>query len=102
MIARPDTLDAPDLSDAVEVPLVRLAWGRSGDKGNKANIGIIARKADYLPYIWAALDDTAVRDRFGHFMAPDSGFERYLLPGSPCHEYFNSRSLGRRRRRQPA
>ena len=83
MVARPDGLDAPDLSDAVEVPLVQLAWGRSGDKGNKANIGIIARKADYLPYIWAALDDAAIRDRFGHFMAADSGCERYLLPG--CH-----------------
>ncbi len=83
MVARPLAFDAPDLSDAVEVPLVRLAWGRSGDKGNKANIGIIARKADYLPYIWAALDNAAIRDRFGHFMAPDSGFDRYLLPG--CH-----------------
>ena len=35
----------------VEVPLIDLAWGRSGDKGNKANIGIIARKAEYLPFI---------------------------------------------------
>ena len=40
--------------------------GRSGDKGNKA-ISIIARKADYLPYVEAALDDAAIRDRFGHF-----------------------------------
>ena len=30
-------------------PLVRLAWGRSGDKGDAANIGILARKPQYLP-----------------------------------------------------
>jgi len=28
----------------VTVPLVKLAWARSGDKGNHANIGVIARK----------------------------------------------------------
>ena len=36
----------------VNVPLFMLAWGRSGDKGNKANVGIIARKVEYFPYIW--------------------------------------------------
>ena len=83
VITRPDMPETQDLDKAVSVPLVKLAWGRSGDKGNKANVGIIARDAAYLPYIWAALDETAIRDRFGHFMAPGSGFERYLLPG--CH-----------------
>ena len=33
------------------VPLVRLAWGRSGDKGDSANIGILARRPEYLPFI---------------------------------------------------
>jgi len=83
MVARPQAPVAPDLTDPVEVPLVHLAWGRSGDKGNKANIGIIARKSEYLPYIWATLDDAAIRARFGHFMAADSGIDRYVLPG--CH-----------------
>lgn len=35
----------------VDVPLIRLAWGRSGDKGDSANIGVIARHADYLAYL---------------------------------------------------
>ncbi|MEC8291807.1 MAG: terpene utilization protein AtuA, partial [Pseudomonadota bacterium] len=55
---------------------------------------IIARKDEYLPYIWAALDDTAVRDRFGHFMAPDSGFERYLLPGAHAMNILIHEALG--------
>jgi hypothetical protein len=36
------------------VPLVKLAWGRSGDKGDAANIGILARQPGYLPFIRAA------------------------------------------------
>ncbi|NIB38137.1 DUF1446 domain-containing protein [Pseudomaricurvus alkylphenolicus] len=66
-----------------EVPLVKLAWGRSGDKGNNANIGIIARKAEYLPYIQAALTTENVVARFAHFFAEGDGgkVEQFLLPG---------------------
>lgn len=35
----------------IQVPLVKLCYGRSGDKGDFANIGIIARKADYYPFL---------------------------------------------------
>ncbi|WP_219894988.1 acyclic terpene utilization AtuA family protein [Aquisediminimonas profunda] len=48
------------------VPLVQLAWARSGDKGNSVNIGVIARKPEYLPYIKAALTETAVSDYFAY------------------------------------
>src|SRR5690606_8348195 len=48
------------------VPLVRLAWARSGDKGNHANIGVIARDAAYLPYLSAALTVEAVADYMRH------------------------------------
>ncbi|MEM6810759.1 MAG: acyclic terpene utilization AtuA family protein [Pseudomonadota bacterium] len=61
------------------VPLVELAWGRSGDKGDKANIGIIARKAQYLPYIWATLSEAVVGERFEHFT--NQPVDRYYLPG---------------------
>ncbi|MEO1596050.1 MAG: acyclic terpene utilization AtuA family protein [Pseudomonadota bacterium] len=61
------------------VPLVELAWGRSGDKGDKANIGIIARKPEYLPYIWATLSEVVVGERFAHFTKEP--VDRYYLPG---------------------
>ncbi|RYF71056.1 MAG: DUF1446 domain-containing protein, partial [Comamonadaceae bacterium] len=32
----------------IEVPLIRLAWARSGDKGNLSNIGVIARRPEWL------------------------------------------------------
>jgi len=66
--------------DRVEVPLIRLALGRSGDKGNKANIGVIAREPEYLPWIWAALTEEAVAGVFEHFL--EGSVERYYLPGS--------------------
>src|SRR3546814_9400362 len=39
-----------DLLDAVRVPLIKLALARSGDQGDHANIGVIARKPEYLPW----------------------------------------------------
>ena len=92
-IVRPKPPPAPDLSGpTVEVPLVRLALGRSGDKGNNANVGIIARKAEYLPYIWAALDERVVAECFGHFL--DGPVERFLLPGLPAVNFVLHDALG--------
>ncbi len=81
-----DTLERPPAPapDSVEesttqVALIKLAWGRSGDKGNSANVGIIARRREYLPYIWAALSEKVVAARFEHFL--EGRVERFLLPG---------------------
>ena len=85
-------------TDMVEVPLVKLAWGRSGDKGDKANIGIIARQPDYLPYIWAALDEPVVASRFAHFISASDtttqAVKRYYLPGSHAINYLIDNVLG--------
>ncbi|NNE57732.1 MAG: DUF1446 domain-containing protein [Hellea sp.] len=82
--SKPADHEAPaSVSDAsVEVPLIKLAWGRSGDKGNKANIGIIARKPEYLPYIWAGLADKVIYDAYDHFMDNPDAIEKFFLPGS--------------------
>ncbi|MEM6938142.1 MAG: terpene utilization protein AtuA, partial [Pseudomonadota bacterium] len=63
-----------------QVPLIKLAVGRSGDKGNNANIGVLARRPEYLPHIWGALTEQVVRDGFAHFI--EGPVERFLLPGS--------------------
>jgi len=80
----------------LEVPLIALAWGRSGDKGNKANIGIIARRPEYLPYICAALTEDVVRARFAHFLedASTGSVERFLLPGSNAINFLLHDVLG--------
>jgi len=65
--------------ECVSVPLVALAWGRSGDKGNKSNVGILARKPEYLPYLRSALSEEAVARYFAHLI--EGGVERFDLPG---------------------
>ncbi|MDF1803654.1 acyclic terpene utilization AtuA family protein [Thalassovita sp.] len=79
-------------SDAVKVRLVDLAWGRSGDKGDIANIGILARKPDYLPYIRSALSEEVVKDYFAHVC--DGKVERFELPGSHSLNFLLHESLG--------
>ncbi|MFT6366639.1 MAG: hypothetical protein ACJARI_002093 [Bacteroidia bacterium] len=83
-IVRPNQPNAITDSALVNVPLISLAWGRSGDKGDKANVGIIARDPAYLPYIWDALTKSVITARFEHFLADTSAgnVERYLMPGS--------------------
>lgn len=46
------------------VRLVDLAWGRSGDKGNRFMMAVIARQPEYLPWIQRALTP----ERLGAFM----------------------------------
>ena len=93
-IVRPSPPAAPaDTGEMQTVPLVALAWGRSGDKGNKANIGIIARKAEYLPYIWQTLTEATVAARFSHFLQAD-GVQRYLMPGSSAMNFLLDEVLG--------
>ncbi|MEO0576350.1 MAG: acyclic terpene utilization AtuA family protein [Pseudomonadota bacterium] len=64
------------------VPLIRLAWARSGDKGDIANIGVIAREPEYAPFIWASLSEARLQRYFAHWLARDAkAIERFWLPG---------------------
>ncbi|MFZ2468791.1 MAG: acyclic terpene utilization AtuA family protein [Parvibaculum sedimenti] len=78
--------------DEMTVPLVALAWARSGDKGNIANIGVIARKPDYLPWIRAALTEERVREYFAHVC--EGPVERFELPGIHALNFLLHDSLG--------
>ena len=61
---------SPDDADPGQtVPLIRLAWARSGDKGNLFNVAVIARKADYLPYIAAVLTPKRVGEHYGRLLS---------------------------------
>jgi len=97
-IKRPLPPQAPDEPDAgITVPLIQLAWARSGDKGNKANIGVIARDPAYLPYIWAALTPNSVAKRFGHFIeggADAAKVDKYYLPGAHAINFLIDAVLG--------
>ena len=91
-LMRPDgPSESPD-DDGVIVPLIKLAYGRSGDKGNHANIGIIARRAEYLPYIRAALTKDAVANYMAH--TEHTGVTRYDLPGINGLNFLLENALG--------
>lgn len=68
--------------EQIEVPLVRLAWARSGDKGNISNIGVISRDPAWMPLIWSRLTPDAVKKYFSHLV--DGDVQRFYLPGIPA------------------
>jgi hypothetical protein len=83
-LARLSGPPAPDAASLTEtVPLLGLAWCRSGDKGDMFNLAVIARKAEYLSYLRAALTEEAVGEWFSHLFADPAARKivRYDAPG---------------------
>jgi len=77
------------------VPLIEVAVARSGDKGNHANIGVIARDRRYLPWLRAALTTAAVSDHLRHVLDPATGrVTRWELPGLGAFNFLLQNSLG--------
>ena len=64
--------------DTTTVPLYRAAHGRTGDKGNRSNISVIAWHAELFPLLVAQLTPDAVARHFAY--RQPSGVQRYLLP----------------------
>ncbi|XP_026531630.1 uncharacterized protein LOC113417444 [Notechis scutatus] len=75
-----------------------LAYTRSGDKGNTANIGVIARHPLYYPYLKKTLTALAVEDYFHHLLERERPEEilvsRYDLPGICGLNFVLKNSLG--------
>lgn len=78
--------------DPVPVRLIELAWARSGDKGDDCNIGIIARKPDYLPMLRHGLTAEAVVSWMAHLTT--GSVERFDLPGINALNFVIRRALG--------
>jgi hypothetical protein len=70
---------APASGPYVEVPLLRLAHGRSGDKGDIANIGVLARRPEFVPLLAQALTPKVGRGFLAHLV--EGEVERYDWPG---------------------
>ncbi|XP_065836928.1 uncharacterized protein [Oscarella lobularis] len=71
-----------------------LAFLRSGDKGDTANIGVVARKPEYYPLLQNSLTAEAVRKYFEHLLTEDSEVIRYELPGICGLNFVLTSSLG--------
>lgn len=76
----------------VWVPLLALAYGRSGDKGDNANIGILARRAEFVGLLREQLTADAVHRYFAHFV--EGPVERFEIPGLSGFNFLLHRALG--------
>ncbi|MBL6654224.1 MAG: DUF1446 domain-containing protein, partial [Reyranella sp.] len=74
------------------VPLVALAYGRSGDKGDNANIGIFARRPEYEPILDAEVTEEAVAKYFAHRI--QGKVSRWRLPGIGGFNFLLRQALG--------
>ncbi len=74
------------------VPLVRLAHGRSGDKGDTLNCGIIARRPEYYGLIAEQVTADRVKQHFAEFC--QGTVTRYDLPKLHAFNFVLTRSLG--------
>src|SRR5262244_644895 len=76
----------------MKVQLVKLAHARSGDKGDTANVGIIALKDEYYPVLVREVTAEAVKKHFGEMVKGQ--VERFELPNLHALNFLLHESLG--------
>ncbi|MEK7668450.1 MAG: hypothetical protein AAB409_07360 [Gemmatimonadota bacterium] len=76
----------------MRVRLVELAHARSGDKGDTANVGVIARKPEYYPLLVRELTVERVAAHFAGMLT--GGVERYELPNLHALNFLLHGALG--------
>jgi hypothetical protein len=85
--------DAPAYDgETIEVPLLRLALARSGDKGDSANIAVIARDPAYLPVLRRELTPIRLAAHFAHLAT--GPVRRYEAPGLHAFNFLLHNALG--------
>ncbi|MFT4635914.1 MAG: hypothetical protein ACI854_001591 [Arenicella sp.] len=88
-----ETIAAPENGlDMQIVSLETAVYARSGDKGDNANIGLICRKPEYLPYVAKQVSAEVVKDYLGHLI--DGEVERFYLPGFDAFNFYLTQALG--------
>ncbi len=71
--------------------LIELAHARSGDKGDTANVGIIARKPEYYPILVREVTAERVREHFKEVCL--GKVQRYELPNLGALNFLLHESL---------
>lgn len=96
----PAPVDTPAIAPAsattdaltTKVRLLDLVWARSGDKGDSANIGVIARDPRLMPYLRRELTTERVRQYFAHLVQGE--VTRFDLPGFNAMNFLMTKALG--------
>ncbi|MES2189351.1 MAG: acyclic terpene utilization AtuA family protein [Pseudomonadota bacterium] len=90
--AAPTEVPSAGGGHTVTVPLLRVAHGRSGDKGDMANIGIIARSDALYAVLQQELTADAVHGYLAH--VAKGKVARYSLPGFNALNFTLENALG--------
>ena len=75
-----------------KIALSRIAHGRSGDKGDTANVGIIAYDERHYPILVREVTAERVKAHFGNFV--HGNVERYELPNLGALNFLLHGALG--------
>jgi hypothetical protein len=75
-----------------KVKLIEIAHGRSGDKGNGSNVGIIARHPKIYPFLKEILTQERVKEVMRDICKGD--VERYEMPNIGALNFILNESLG--------
>jgi hypothetical protein len=76
----------------MRVQLTKLAHARSGDKGDTANVGLIALRADFYPLLVRAVTAARVKEHFNGIC--HGGVERFELPNIGALNFLLHEALG--------
>lgn len=74
------------------IQLVHLAHARSGDKGDTANVGVIAYEPEHYPLLVEQLTPERVKEFFGEMVKGD--VERFELPNLHALNFLLHGALG--------
>ena len=74
------------------VKLIKIAHGRSGDKGNGSNVGIIARHPDIYPFLKEKLTPERIKEHMKYVCKGE--VDRYELPNIGALNFILYDSLG--------
>ena len=76
----------------MRIELLQLAHARSGDKGDTANVGLIALKDEFYPLLVREVTAAKVKDHFGEIVKGE--VERFELPNLSALNFLLHESLG--------
>ena len=76
----------------MKIQLVDIAHARSGDKGDTANVGLIALKDEFYPILVREVTSERVKAHFGPMVK--GGVERFELPNLGALNFLLHGSLG--------
>ena len=76
----------------MKIELTKLAHARSGDKGDTANVGVIALKDEIYPILVREVTREKVKEHFGEMVKGE--VERFELPNLKALNFLLHESLG--------